>query len=407
MFKIKAQGFPLLYLFFFLMLLLPTSYQVIRGVLLFIICIQSLSLKRTFVDKDILLYFMITGIMCFLNATYSIVVGNPGALANMTVFFIWPILYLWFCLKCRSVEVINNIFKIIIYGGIVVLLINTLLFINNVFLDIGELNLLAEVLGYRYGIYDGFVEFYSPSQSYIPYYLYFSVVLLLIPHKKLGIPRKYIWVMTVLSVLLILISGRRVMWLIVCVLPFFLCVLFEFMKIRNGVLLKVAAIFVILVAIIGVVIVQFLDIDYLIEEFMTSFDFQDNNSNYERTLQYRSITEDFIENPLFGRGNGYVSDYIRTPDAPWEYELTYNYLLSSFGLVGMLFLIIPYAIVLWKCTKLVRRNNPYSYLILPSISGSIVMLVANATNPYLFKFDLLWCFFLPILVLNQILKTQH
>lgn len=344
--------------------------------------------------------------VCLINTIYSIVLGNPGAISVVTVYLLWPMLYLWFCMKCRSLEVINQIFKIIVYGSIVVMIMNAIFFLNNAFFYIGILNNIAELLGYQYGIFDGFVEYYSPTQSYLPYYLYFSVSMLLIPNEKLKIPKHYIWIMALLSVLLILLSGRRVMWLVVCFIPFFFYLLFGFMRIKNGALHKLIGMSIILFIVLGLVIVQFLDINLLLNEFMSSFDFQSNNSNYERTLQYKSITQDFIENPLFGKGNGYVSNYIRTPAIPWEYELTYNYMLSSFGLVGMLFLVIPYLIVLWECTKLVRNHNQYSYLIIPSISGSLVMLIVNCTNPYLAKFDFLWCFFLPIIVFNQIKKES-
>lgn len=388
------------------MLLLPTSYQGLRGILLLILIVQSISLKPQYIDKFVLQSFILISFVCFLNALYSLIIGNEGALSNITVFIFWPILYLWFCIQCNSLRIIQNLYKVIVYGGILVLLMNIVFFFNN-FLNIGGLDTVAEILGYRYGIYDGYVQFFSPSQSYLPYFLYFSVALLLIPNKEMRISKTYIWVMAILSILLILISGRRVMWVIVCVLPFFFSVMFKIMKIRNGALLKLSTLSILLVALIGIVAVSFFDVDMIMKEFMSSFDFKNNDSNYERTLQYRSITEDFMEHPLFGRGNGYVSSYIRTPDAPWEYELTYNYLLSAFGIIGILFLIIPYFIVFYRCIRIVRNDGTYSYLIVPALSGALVLLIANATNPYLLKFDFLWSFFLPIIVLNQIVKEKH
>lgn len=389
------------------MLFVPTSYQGIRGLLLLIICIRALCIKNSMIDNRIQLLFVINFVLCSLNILYSIVMGNQGSLALVTVIFIWPFLYMFFMLKCRSVDVLYGLFRVITYGGIAVLVTNAFFFLNNAFFGIGLIEQLAELLGYQYGIFEGFTEYISPSQSYLPYFLFFSVTILMIPHNPLNIKKKWFVLMATLSSMLILVSGRRSMWLIIGLLPMILFLLLKVSKAKGSSFLKLMFITCLFALIIGGALVKFYDLDLMMLELLSSFDFQYNDSNYERTLQMKSLFEDFLNNPLFGKGIGSVSTYIRTPDKPWEYELTYNYLLACFGIIGSLIMLLSYSWVIIKSIKVVRKDNQYIELILPALSGMIVFLMINATNPYLLKFDFLWIFFLPIIILNQILARRQ
>lgn len=389
------------------MLIMPTSYQAIRGGILLIICIKALNIEKNFMDHRIRLLFVLNFLICALNISYSIIIGNQGSLAFITVILIWPLLYMFFMIKCKSMEILYNLFKVITYGGVVVLITNALFFLNNVFLGIGVIDQLAEFLGYRYGIYEGFTEYFSASQSYLPYFLYFSVTILIVPHKKLNIRNKWFALMAILSSILILVSGRRSMWLMIGLLPIMLLFLLKISKVRGFSFFKIISISCVVTSIIGYVLIKFYDLDQVVLQLSSSFDFQYNNSNYERTLQMKSLFEDFLNNPLFGKGIGSVSSYIRTPDRPWEYELTYNYLLACFGVIGVLIMTLSYLWVIIKSIKMVRKENKYIELILPALSGMIVFLIINASNPYLLKFDFLWIFFLPIMIINQISTSKY
>lgn len=396
----------LLYFFFFLMLLLPTSYSSIRAVLLLILCVKA-CIGSGSIDKKIQIYLLLNWILCFFNICYGVIAGNPGAIVFSTVFLIWPLLYMIFMIKCKSINIIYNLFKVIVYGGVIVLCTNALFFINQAFIGNGLLSNLAEILGYTYGIYDGFTEYYSQSQSYLPFFLYFSVTLLLIPHDRMNISNKWLIIMVVMSLILILLSGRRAMWLVVGVLPFELIGIMRIVNLKTNSLLKVITISCIMIFVLGYAIISFLDFDFIYAELLTSFDFETNDSNFERTMQYKSLLEDFCNNPILGNGIGFVSSYIRTPDKPWEYELTYNYLLASFGIVGILIMSFTYLFVIIRGIKIVRRIGLYSDLLLPALSGVFVMLIINASNPYLLKFDFLWIYFLPIIIINQVIKEEN
>ena len=392
----------LLYLFFFLMLFLPTMYQPIRGVLLLILCLAGLNMKYGRIDSMIRFFLVLNLIACFFNWIYSLIVGNPGALANVSIFLIWPALYFFLMMKCKSMDIVFGLYKVIVYGGLIVLAENVIFIGNNFFLNSTIIESLGELLGFRYGIYDGFIEYFSPSQSYLPYFFYFSCSMLLVPHGRIEIENKWLIVMAVTSAILILISGRRAMWLTIGVLPIYLMIILKICKLQSFSILKILSLCVVIVGVLFYALVNFFNLEYMTLELLSTFDMESNESNMERVLQNKSLLNDFWNSPIIGQGIGFVSSYVRTPDHPWEYELVYQYLLASFGLLGMLVLCMPFVWVLKTSIDIVNKTGNNSELIIPALAGSFVFFLINATNPYLLKFDFLWIFFLPIIVLNQI-----
>ena len=59
--------------------------------------------------------------------------------------------------------------------------------------------------------------------------------------------------------------------------------------------------------------------------------------------------------------------------------------------------------ILWiylKGIQILKYNSDLSPYMLPLLVGLSCFLVANATNPYLQKYDYLWVIFLPIAIIN-------
>lgn len=389
------------------MLLLPTIYQSARGVLLLVLLLRHVRITRLSINKTVQKLWIANFILAFLCIVYGLIWANPGALNSVTVDIFWPILYLYFMMLCHSNITIINLYKVIIYGGLFVMCMNAIFLANEIFFGIGVISKLATALGGRYGIYDGFMEFFMPSADYAPYFVYFGGTLLLLPHHYLGVKNKYIILLVVISLFLILCSGRRASWIVVGLLPFVIVFLMKLCKLKGNILIKIMFVSFLIVLVLYVGLTYLLDMDQMIDEFVSSFDMIDNDSNYERTLQAKALWNDFINNPIFGHGAGYVSSYIRTPEKPWEYELSYNYMLSSRGLIGFFVMIFSYASILWKNIKSVRLDKELAGFLLPPIAGIICLAILNETNPYLGKFDFLWIFFLPIINLNNMYFNKN
>jgi hypothetical protein len=50
--------------------------------------------------------------------------------------------------------------------------------------------------------------------------------------------------------------------------------------------------------------------------------------------------------------------------------------------------------------RIVRRGTSLAPLMVATLTGTTTFLIANATNPYLEKFDCLWTVFLPLALIN-------
>ena len=87
--------------------------------------------------------------------------------------------------------------------------------------------------------------------------------------------------------------------------------------------------------------------------------------------------------------------YIRSDVMPWAYELSYLALLYQTGLVGLGIYATGIAWIYFMGVKILRSGGMFAESMLPLLVGMTCFLVANATNPYLAKFDGLWIIFLP------------
>ena len=112
--------------------------------------------------------------------------------------------------------------------------------------------------------------------------------------------------------------------------------------------------------------------------------------------------DDFFRHPIFGNGLGFVSKMVRDPAMPWAYELTYVKLLASFGIVGF----FVYGIILFMLTiNLIKKDKTKE--IIPFIFSTIIMLIANFSNPYLTRFDNMWIIFIPLIIFNTLKKEDY
>ncbi|GAA1966068.1 hypothetical protein GCM10009817_02340 [Terrabacter lapilli] len=119
-----------------------------------------------------------------------------------------------------------------------------------------------------------------------------------------------------------------------------------------------------------------------------------------RAEQFWQLWQGFSDSPFVGHGFGATVAQVRDPLRPWAYELSYMDLLFTTGIVGgalYLFALSAPAAKLVSATRRAPWLAPYAT---PVLAGWVAFLVANATNPYLDKFDSLWVVFLPAALLN-------
>ena len=118
-----------------------------------------------------------------------------------------------------------------------------------------------------------------------------------------------------------------------------------------------------------------------------------------RVNQFYALMNDLYKHPLFGNGVGFVSSIIRNPDIPWAYELVYIKLLASFGVIGFAF----YLLILYLMTlNLIKKDKTLILYVFPTV----IVFIANFSNPYLTRFDNMWIYFISLIAYNVILNDK-
>jgi hypothetical protein len=400
-------------LFFLLMLVLPTTYQMQRGVLLAILLLGvtvRCFYKRWRLHKAIFFWGLLTITASLSFIAIGVINNAPGALSVMTVYVVWPMVFLYFMGALSAYEQMHAFLKVIIVGTIIAAMMAMSLLLEyffNINLGIG---LLLQVQGAALGIHDGFLEFRLYNMNTVIYALPFLLAILFMPHAWSpckGGWRTAAWVALALSVLTLVISGRRGFWLIAAMSPFIVVGLLWLSGIRahlSGLIIKVGVI-ILLVSITSVIL---LDVDFQViwTDFAQGFEFAnaDNPSAFRRREQLLHLLDGWAENPLLGAGHGASADVGMSDRLqPWAYELSYVALLFQTGIIGILIYGSAVAWVYIMGLRMIRRSPEAASLLIPTLAGLTGFLIVNITNPYLLKFDYLWTLFLPIAVLNSFL----
>ena len=397
-----------------MMLVVPTTYQKERGVLLLIIVVGCLC--KMYVGKwKIHPSIFHIGIACVTVSLsfmlYGLFNDAPGAFSVGTVYVVWPLLFMFFMGFLNDPAYFDGFIKMIIVGVIVSAVMGILLVFEGFGLINLNINSFLEVQGAGFGINDGTLEYNLYNMTTIIFGFPFLLSLVLLP-KKINVLSKF-WNYLVLFALMsalfaLLISGRRAFWVISFASPLILFVIFRMSGLANPFKLRPIIVIILLISFASFIwsaAFKLSPID-IIYDILAGFDFSDssNFSSFARTEQFHALLNGWMDNPLLGSGHGAAAlGSVRSDEQAWAYELTYLALLFQVGLIGV---IVYSSAVLWmfvKSIRLVRANPESAAMLLPLLVGLTCFLIANATNPYLAKFDYLWTIFLPIGILNAYL----
>lgn len=398
--------------FFLLMLVLPASFQAIRGILLMLIFVFSLRpglIKKLNYDKTVIYL----GIINVLASLFFILNGlaflAPGAISVSTVYFIWPLLYLYFIGYNSGIKDIRPTMKVVLYGGIISALL-IVIFIINSLITLPAVSHIADAQDFSIGVYDGFIELNSMNLATVLYTFAFSLTILLMPKTiksiALSNEKRLTIICFIFSLILIIISARRAFWVICLLAPFIIVAIFKLSKTRIRLTKYIFPLFAIFIVISVTFVTLSLDLGVITKQFDTIFEFDnpEDNSNYLRKEQYEALISGWKERPVIGNGLGAAAaGSVRDDEAPWAYELSYFALLFQTGLVGIIVYGSSITWIFYRGIKLMRTNNLAKFLLAPQLVGLSCFLIVNGSNPYLAKFDYLWTIFLPVCTINALL----
>ena len=121
-----------------------------------------------------------------------------------------------------------------------------------------------------------------------------------------------------------------------------------------------------------------------------------------------ALIEGWSAQPFLGSGHGAPAPgIIRSDTTPWAYELSYVSLLYHTGVIGTLLYSAGVAWIGYMSYRIARRGWSEAPAMVATLVGTSSFLVANATNPYLEKYDYLWVIFLPLAFVNCYLTSQR
>lgn len=135
----------------------------------------------------------------------------------------------------------------------------------------------------------------------------------------------------------------------------------------------------------------------------TASDASTNEST--RNQQADQLIAAWSESPIWGHGMGaIIPGYFRNETQRWQFELQYHSLLMQTGIIGAVLVLVMGLLVLWAIRKATIRRPDMVPTLTVTLCAGIAMLLANATNPYLQAPAHMWAIFLPLAVINVMLR---
>ncbi|WP_422126392.1 O-antigen ligase family protein [Thioalkalivibrio sulfidiphilus] len=399
--------------FFIGMLVVPTSFQHQRGVMLLLLTGIAivLALRCWRVHREVLFLWSATIAVGSFGILWGFFNDAPGALRVSTVYLIWPTLYLLFIGLAHDLVLMRR-FESALLVGVVLATFMALIVLAAGLLGLEDL--IFPLLAFQdvgFGAYEGFTEFRIYNLSTVMYGFPFVVAVLLSRHRQLsGFQKASLWVLVGLMCIVAVGSGRRMFWLLVLMTPFIALFFLQLTMLR----MRVVQIFVILaklamyalLAVVGLVLVYDLQLVALLQQFQSAFLGQEESSGL-RYEQATALWGAFKDSPLIGIGLGSTVDVVRSDEQPWAYELAPLSLLKSVGLIGTF---VYMAAIIWIALRglaLARKDRVFAAIFVPHVVALTGFLAMTFTNPYLEKFDYLWVIFLPVALINAYLTGRR
>ncbi|WP_195270241.1 hypothetical protein [Eubacterium sp. 1001713B170207_170306_E7] len=401
---------------FFLMLFFPTVTEIKNikiGLIFFLVLMiiyDIFSSNRTFISKKVfvwILIWMITGLFFLL---IGIVHNNTQGIIQIgTFYFLWPLIYLIFISGCRNKKSFFILYKIIIISSIII----NLYAIYYVFSQYGFLPIL-DFLNFQStesGIYfgnNGEIAYSLVNISTLVFTIPFILsVFFLWPknlQKRISWPLIMICLFT--SFIAALLARRNALYIEII---FSLIIIFFikniYYKEEKTNLKKYVLVFIFSLLILYMLI-EYLNFNFINSVFLSikdAFDFSGKSNDFGATLRYqqfKALINGWKNHVFLGAGlNSGVSEIVRSDVQKWAYELTYVALLYQMGVIGICIFTFQ---IIWIIKRLLQimKDEEFKNLVVVVLVGLLSFLLANATNPYLMKFDYLWVLFLPLSIIN-------
>lgn len=388
--EIKISSF-LICILIFLMAVFQQNLKSAKIGIMILICISfflTCKKKKLSIDIGVFKWYYSFISLFLIYTLYSFFKQTPGSFSYIKVYIIYSLFFLIVNYLFQGKEQLNMLMKIlqVIHVTIIIIIIVSL------FISIFHLHFFYPIctfFDFKYGLHSGYIEISSNNIDALFFTTPFIFYNIFFNKKALFLNR---YMLFILTSIFFIISGRATFQILI-MFSLSICIFLKYKLILKKLTKKKLLIFC---SIFILSLLSFLFFTGIGNMIVSEFQGLISYGN-PRNDQFFSLIRDFFSHPVIGNGLGYVSKVIRSLDMPWAYELTYLYLLSAMGIVGFsiyLFLVFKSTIYLiFKC---------HHHDLISCVFGTIMMYIANFTNPYLVRFDNMWIVFLPLIIYNCI-----
>jgi hypothetical protein len=358
------------------------------------------------------LFFFLTGIIA----------NTPGALKQAQVYALWPLIYIILITRVKDSTILEGLQQTLVVATIFLSIYGITQILTNLGIlpQFFYLDLFEEESSTAFGFYEGFSKTRIPGFNSLPFLIPFCAAALVtwLPGKgNSPMHRIWLWIALLFGIALSIISGRKAIWLIIMLSPVLILSLWSFepkaekRRIKR-ILIPALLVFCLLLIAVFVLLSYAYEYDLtkIYEEFISGFNFSATSGGIARQVQFYALLHGWMEHPLLGSGLGasaFAYGSIRSESMPWSYELYYLALLYQVGLVGFILYASGIAWIYYMGLKIIMTDTIFGRTLLPLMVGMTGMFIANATNPYLMRFDGLWAIFLPIAIINFFLLKSN
>jgi hypothetical protein len=412
------------YVLVFLMLVFPMVHELLYAkaflfaATLAITGAAMLKTGRAWLHPAVALWTLSLSVLAFVFVLEGFFAGAPGAGKAALVYVVWPILYAVVITGIRSERILFRVIGAVIVSvscigvySIVYLLIATNILPENRYFDLISFDWQAQA----FGLHEGYIGMQFPGVDSLPFLLPFTVAALTtyLPLNGRTPPLRRIWLWTaaLFGLACVLVSGRRALFVVAIMSPLLTLLFQSFQPTaeRRGsrkILLRVTAMVfvVVLASLLCLKAVYGIRMAGIVDRFSVGFDFSPTSEDegaIVRGQQARALVAGWMENPLLGAGHGAPAfGSIRSELTPWNYELHYFALLYQTGIIGIGAYGASIFWIYWKGAQVIQSGGYLSALMVACLVGMTSVLIANATNPYLARFDGMWAIFLPLALIN-------
>lgn len=361
-------------------------------------------LRGFYLDRRLSISFLISILVGTLGVGWGVVQENPGALSEGVFFVALPLVWLVIALGIddRTVRMLLNVIP---FAGLVIGAVGVLYWLDATG-QLGAPWLTAVDLGQGIGTESyGYGMRYYPISSLVFLLSFFLVALVHGGTFTSRVSRIVAWPASATLFVLLFVSGRRALFVSLAISLVAAFLLFALGSGRSRLRWRftiAAGISLVLGA--GLSYASRFSLASMLDSLATELFAKDSIRNESGAAMVRS----WFESPLIGHGAGAtVEGSVRSLERPWNFELQYHLVLNAFGAIGFIAFAAITVLLLVLAVRVYRSGVEGTEYLAATIAGTISLLVANASNPYLHTPGHYWMLFILVIGLNASLRGKR